>query len=678
MRHGGYRSSDLMYQGKHHTDVVFQGKFLEKLFMESDDCDGIIWEKNHRTNNAIICMTSWYPGFYGSTNFQGTRLYLQDPKMPYVTPNPIGGEAYMRTKDFIISQVGTYWSAPTGSYAVSKDGKEWTKRIGGAPAKWESQTFGWSTKENVGMLPYSGKIYRFDIDDDGKLTWTDIAEDLGSGAAIGDIIQQGIVQDGTHRWYRFINPEGELYTSRLPDHYTYDFEDWWGAHSVVDGTYSWSFYYINGKYIAFTTSKINHVKAYSTSNYEYWYDVLFVESDDGFKTIRSKYFESPKLAYSFQSVVFFYFENKYLMYEGGETIDGNVRTPYLWVWDFGNSYFNTPRKIVVPQTYTVPMVGMNSDPNVDSVTVVMYGSVPAQNRNYVKGYGGFTNAVYIKDGKISEPYGGIIIPTAFRPNGWSSNSYDEGGWIYLDGGLLRAPKRGIAYGGYNYMVDRDNATWGIDKYRLTICGPANADVTAVELDSAYKPFIHGMQLSEAGRYDRYVKFHQNKLINVTLLGETPIIKKRSLRRGGTVIDFRDPGYNTVSEYYFDDTGVFTTIIGNDYSKLASGPVYCFAVHYYWLQYGRYLSNAIGPLIISTDEFRSMYNSETAYQNVNTLEYAGFTWYYETGVTASSDDKSAERYLDLSDYPDTPSALGSPVPLTKEMVLECLKRVHTIN
>lgn len=672
MRHGGYRSSDLMYQGKHHTDIVFQNRFFEKLFMESDNCDGIIWEKKH-SKDMILSTTSWYPGFYGSTNFQGTRLIPQDPRMPHVLPGSIGGENFMRTKDFVISKVGSYYYAPTGSYSVSRDGITWTKRIGGAPTNWQGQLFGWSTKENVGMLPYSGKIYRFDIDDDGKLTWTDIAEDLGSGAAIGDIVQQGIVQDGTHRWYRFINPEGELYTSRLPDHYTYDFEDWWGSHSVADGTYSWSFYYINGKYIAFTANKISHVKAYSTSNYVYWYDVIFVESDDGFKTIRSKVFESPKLTYSYQSVSFFYFENKYLMYEGGETVDGNVRTPYLWIWDFGNSYFNTPKKIVVPQTFTVPMVGMYSDKNVDDVTVVTYGSVPAQNRNYTRGFGGFTNAIYIKDGKVVEPYGGIIIPTAFKPNGWSSNAYDEGGWIYLDGGMLRAPKRGIAYGGSNYMVDRDNATWGEDYYKITIKG-GSGTMRLVEEKARY---IDSYMINKGSEdWVKHCYFHIDKIARLTYGNK---IVRRSLRRGGqTVFDLRDPGYDTSSEYYFDDTGVFTTILGNNYSKLTSGPVYCFAVHYYWLQYGRYLSNAIGPLIISTDEFRSMYNSETAYQNVNTLEYAGFTWYYETGVTASSDDKSAERYLDLSDYPNIPSAMGSPVALTKEMVLECLKRVHPVN
>ena len=668
MRHGGYRSSDLMYQGKHHGDVFFRGRFMEKMYIENDECDGLVWEKLH-SDDAILCITSWYPGYYSSTSYQGTRLIQQDPRMPYVTPGAAGGDCFMRTKDFIISKVGSYYYAPTGSYAVSRDGKKWTKRIGGAPTNWLGSTFGWSVKENVGILAADGKIYRFDIDDSGKLTWTAIADDLGASAYCGDIVSQGIVQDGTHQWYRFRKANGELYTSKLPDHYTFSSFNQDGSITIVDGTYEWSFYYLNGKYIAFTTSKrnSNHWVGPGRYDWEYWYDVLYVESDDGFKTIRSKYFDSPRLTYAYQYARLLYFNKKYLMYERGETVSRNVRTPYFWVWDFGNSYFNTPKKIVVPQTYTVPMVGMSSDQNVDSVTVVMYGNVPAQNRNYQRGIDSFNSStVYIKDGKPSEPYGGIIIPTAFKPNGWSSNAYDEGGWVYLDGGLLRAPKRGIAYGGSNYMVDRDNATWGSDYFKLTIKGANNKSIKITEEDVSYNPYSYTIK-KDASDYIKYFKFHFNKVINAKC-GDTTL--SRSLRREGkTILDFRSFAYNETSEYYFDDVGEFTHIQGRQFLKINPGKSYCFSLEY---DYGNNHYRGQSPLVISMDEFPTVYDAGGwgIQRSISVIEYEGITWYYAGFAYGfnNTNEPDSPRYIDL---------YGMGKLSEQELVKECIRRAHGI-
>lgn len=689
--HGSRRSADLVYQTKHHGDTVFQGltpnSFFERLYMYNDECDGLVWKKEH-SKDCVIAITGYYPGSYMSYSYPTTLVHPKDPDFPgvvnggLINANNYTNASIGRTKDFVLCFMPTYFSSYTG-IRCSNDGIHWRPWVGGLPAS----LGGWSTKENVGLCAgvFSDDadkvngLWRLEIDETGKISREKIAT-IGEGGVVtpngwlGELAFQGLAEDGNHRWYKFINVNGDKYTSPLPGRYTYiDMRESDPAQQVKWADYSWNFRYLNDKYYAFTMK----------TDTIYWNEVLqqwqttrvfmIIESSDGFKHITEHIVMDPCPTLNYQNYDLWYFNNRLIILEMGKERETDTEQ-YFKIRDINNNVIGT-----VIEKVTMPFVGMYIDGAYDSLTYRFKGTEAESNRNCVRSLGfGCTSAVYIKDGKPTTPYGSLIWGTAFCKNGWSANSYDDGGFIFMQVGdkdpfVTKQPEYAIAYRCANSKIDRDNATWGEDYYKITIKG-GNGTMRLSEEKTHYA----NSYTVEKGSEDwvKHCYFHIDQIARLTYDNK---IVRRSLRRGGqTVFDFRDPGYDTASEYYFDDMGVFTTILGNDYSKLTSGPVYCFAVHYYWLQYGRYLSNAIGPLIISTDEFRSMYNSETAYQNVNTLEYAGFTWYYETGVTASSDDKSAERYLDLSDYPDTPSALGSPVPLTKEMVLECLKRVHTIN
>lgn len=90
-------------------------------------------------------------------------------------------------------------------------------------------------------------------------------------------------------------------------------------------------------------------------------------------------------------------------------------------------------------------------------------------------------------------------------------------------------------------------------------------------------------------------------------------------------------YITISDYYMNSSGIFISYMGNDYTKINSGPAYVGACY----------SSASGktfPMIVSKDSSNVPYS--TSYDSSVTslrgsIDYQGTTWYYSGGTSATS-------------------------------------------
>jgi hypothetical protein len=318
----------------------------------------------------------------------------------------------------------------------------------------------------------------------------------------------------------------------------------------------------------------------------------------------------------------------------------------------------------------MPFVGMSTDGAYDVLDFYFRNSQPESNRVCVRAYGGGINAIYIKDGKPTEPYGSILVPTAFRKNGWSSNSYDIGGFIFLKCGekdpfFTKQPSEAFAFCADNSMIDRDNATWGEDYYRIEIIGIPGARATIEEYPRIHNKYTYDVTLNEDGICYQYFKLHLNGSVSITHYGDQVQTKTRKLRHGLNQFRFTAyEGYIMSSPYFDDENDVFTSVNGRDYSKTNPGPAYCFME---WCQQ----SGWCNPLVISMEADATEYYPPGGVA-IRSVVYNGQTWYYRGfSYGWQTNPTSALRYIDV-----TPSAVGTPTE--EDIVLYCLRYIYESN
>lgn len=438
----------------------------EKLFMQNDDNDGIIWEKVHKNQNMIFQAVSWYPGWYSSRNYTVCRFRPKDPNRPYVGRghSAFAKDIVQRTKDFLISISGTYYYKESAEVQVSNDGIHWTKQTNGVPGTWLNSGYSWSTVENVGHI----NGWRFEIEDNGKFKWTRINSTSESVYYCGDVHTAGEYTEGNHGWYKFMDAEGNLYTSELSSRYSY-IDQSQNPARVVWTSCNWTYAYFNGKYYAYG----------KFTDLYYWNEVLrewqtlthftIAESSDGFKHVTYHKIADPVVGNSFNNVCLYRFNERLLLFE-----QGSIRNASTGQWeshskvhDFGNSLGNTPTVKKTKDYITVPLIGYNAEGQYDTTTLIFNGSEPnlARNKNISVGFNQsmFNGTVYVKDGKPSDPYDYLVWSTTYKINSWGSGAADAGGVVVVEGDLTTQPERrksSFSYDTSNIMIDRDNFTWG--------------------------------------------------------------------------------------------------------------------------------------------------------------------------------------------------------------------------
>lgn len=738
--HGEVRSSDLYYQKKSHGDAVFQDKFFEKLYMWNDGCDGKIWEKEH--SGGILTFTTYYPGSYASTSYHLTLIHPNEAnddgdrregelpgnkRCPYVSNgfDIAGGRdcVYARTSSFVLCaniMAVAGISQKYNAYRVSKDGVHWTPWQGNIPAQW-ANAGGWSTDSDEGITcgkDPEGKngFWHLTIDEDGiihKELVATIGEQRGehtvieSGTFIGDIATQGIettteiiIDDQghektvIHKYYKFIEKTGIVYTSALPATYQYiDMHDSDPEKQVKTGNYDWRFFYYDGKYIA--ASMRTKMIYYNTEKRE-WQTIrnfVIMVSESQFNSVeKNEYDQCP--TNEFTDWTIWHFGGQPIIMEHGYDMDGGTRVNYM---AFRYLDFTYMFKIGGnDKRVRMPFIGRSIDGSYDALDLYYVNPKAEEDRICVRSFSfdGCKRAVYIDEHGPTNPGGYIVIPTAFRKNGWSSNSYDVGGFIFLDisSGDFMRPTGAYAWCSDNKMIDRDNATWGQDYHRIFARENGQGFGLGLDVTEQRRHYLGDFHL-DAGVDDfhsKYYYFHLKHIIYpciVTATEEgyvkTPLYQhRRLLRHFKTVFDLTDHHFNVNSPYYFPQAGIFSSFYGRDFARVdypsnaywgetsASSAAYCFAVHYLYLQYSQYTRHAIAPLVIGEDEFAVLYSpGGTDYANVKMIEYDGLTWYYRGfsyGFTGNDD--TAARYIDVS-------YLGTSAT-QDQIALECLKIAHT--
>ena len=562
---GQIRSADLVYQNKHHGDMVFNDRYYEKFAIWNDDCDGLIWEKEH-DDEIILVRTVWYPGSY-SNNVSWTALF--HPKegymsYPYNMGEPGSFQYMTRTKDFGINGSTGAYDNPYGAMRVSKNGIDWTvsQRCPGYRGS------SWSIKENIGINygrdPATNKDgwHRLELDDNGKLTDTFLGNTYGDGSRVGELALVGTEQDGVHTWHKVLKPDGTVYVSKLPATYT-----WINRDTVVTAGYNWQFYYLNGKYIAVEFNK--YEMSYQDPISGGWVtlmSVLLVESDDGFKTVHSVYLEDPKVGGHFSSANLYVFDEKFWIWENGYDVVDNQRIYYYQLWEYpkGSSYRGTPtkKKFTGDRYVSMPIMGMSHDSAHDTVNLILLGSKEEGYRETNRSVGAAApSGIYFKDGEVTNPYGYWVFPTTFVKNSWSSNAWNRGGFMVIKGDMtnyksavndifpdknnVRGYNNAFAVDSWAYMLDPDNATDGTDSYRIYTITNENAYSKCDESEGRYEHVgyyfyeedtVYGVYRSDLGHVvsyfageviptingyieipgnynDRYLKFEENKWNN---------------------------------------------------------------------------------------------------------------------------------------------------------------------
>ena len=674
--HGEIRSADLVLQNKSHGDVVFRDSFFERLYMWSDYCDGLIWKKEH-SDNIVLCLTSWYPGSYASTSYYATILHVGDnpnpderhqsekSKIPYIgNGNDIVrgyDSALVRTKDYVVAAlIKASWGAQYNAFRVTKDGAHWTPWQGGFAAPWASAC-GWSITENAGITygssaEHGSGVFRLEIDEHGHIDTVKLTSEFVDGSFIGDILTQGLAEDGYHRWYKFINIRGEKYTSALPGRYQYhDARESDPAQSVKWADYSWTFRYLNGKYYAFTSKEGDIYWNPVEQTYNQLRSIVILESTNGFKTFTNHSMDPCPRIY-FQTWDLWYFNGRLIILEYGKEREADTEQ-YLKIRDLNFNVLGT-----VIRKVEMPFIGKYRDPSYDKVSFYFRNPEAETSRNCVRSLEwGFMNAIYFKDGHVTTPYGSLLFPSRFCHNGWSSNAYDCGGFIFLqyDESVVFATKQPEYAAAYctNEMIDVDNATWGEDNYTIKVTGPPGTEVILDESNRLYYKNSYRITIGDDHTYKNHLRFHLDDTVTATLLTNPPQTMTKQLMHVQTSFKFETPQVEwiTDSPYYYDGDGVFTSFVYRSYRKLIAGPAYCFAV---------YALGGTNPLIISTIEGVTDYTPPGNVQLRFVEDRNGVDWAYRGFEYGFGGSRDAERYIDAS-------SCGT----LDEVVLFCLKQIY---
>ena len=104
-------------------------------------------------------------------------------------------------------------------------------------------------------------------------------------------------------------------------------------------------------------------------------------------------------------------------------------------------------------------------------------------------------------------------------------------------------------------------------------------------------------------------------------------------------------YNIDSQYYCDDTSVFTQISGRTYSKLNDGSAYCFAVGFSSFTEIMVVSKTVNYTYYTTSSGQPTYET-------GTFTFQDETWYYKRGWGFSNFYGTANRIIDVRYVFDT--------------------------
>ena len=457
-------------------------RMWEKIFSSNDETSDVVWEKLH-DNHLLIAATSWYPGSYAATSFSIGIMHPNDtivvPKIvkyqgkwvkmdveysngPFVVTHPIGGESVIQTKDYIITRTGSYYYSPRNYIRYTHNGKDWTKTVGAPAGFWEGQGGGWSTKDNIGMCagrPFgkdSGPSYIWRLELDGTGVKIDQLYEVGKDGIVGNTPVGNMIPQGTWKnehglnCYRFMTPDGVIHNSNLQAQYQWTDMERPPESRVITSDCNWSICQAGNKY--FAAAKHNTTRYYDSVNKQWVTQHKFTvqESDDGIRWGAVKVID-PCPDFMYAEWGWSRLGDDAIIVERRRRVEAGKLTSN---WDV---YIGDQK---MPTYYDVPMIGVNSDPKYSTIRIrftntynLPEGAKGIQLRDFPLSAN--WDMGYVKYGTPSNAIPYVVIGSGFKKNGWSSNSYDTGGFVVIN----PFNGYGYAYTVDNYMIDKHNYTY---------------------------------------------------------------------------------------------------------------------------------------------------------------------------------------------------------------------------
>lgn len=471
-----------------YSSVTYKGRTFprlwEKIYVNNDECQDLVWEKIH-DKNMIYAVTSWYPGYYSSTSFAPTMTHPYDDieveetnkdgekqRMtysggPYVgtLSDKIYYEAMCQTKDYLVGRTGAYYYSPKTAITYTHNGIDWTKKVGNLPdGFWLGGGGGWCEydPDNKGIAIgrpggyESGPSYIWRLDLDGSTVKTTKLGEVGkdnivSGSVIGNIITQGTYLGPKNlKYYRFIDANGQVYDSPLQYEYEWtDMSETDPAKQVKKADCSWTFCQAGNNYYAAAKHRYLYYYNEVKKEWQSLYRFVVLSSGDGFQSYGVEMEIDPCPDYRFRDWGFGRIgDGAVIIEKWAEVEDGKIT----------NKTHTTIGGQDTPDYVDIPLIGVNSDRKYHTVRVAFSSGVTNGGDTGIRvdNFGVSRNfgVGFISNGAPTRPTH-WVLPTAFKANGWSSGSYDCGGFIIIDGGLMS----GYAYTTDNYMIDRHNYTY---------------------------------------------------------------------------------------------------------------------------------------------------------------------------------------------------------------------------
>lgn len=700
------RSSDLVLQNKSHEEMVYNNRYYEKFFIINDDCDGIVWEKQH-PNSLMINTCYWYPGSYSNWVYTHCLLSGNSEGFSYVCEQGLPGDRIYRSNKYLIAIDSLWYYKDYINFRYSPDGFNWYPNTQEVPGSWGQPSQGWAKDSDTGIAVGRNRkgvnaVWSIKLEDGKPPIVTkiaDIEEGRSYNGYLGNYVSHGWNkkesygegEDPNITYAQYTDIHGVFFTSSLPGNYQWtDLGEDDPSKRIKYANYNWRVEYFDGMYYA--TAKQDIIRYYNEVKQEWqtMRKMIMVRSTNCFQTISVTELENPCPDNHFQD---------WIVWNGG-----------IFAVKDEDKWQGFRDKVVVPlvgntgdDSHDCVIVNINDESlkNVTETTIFKDG---IRHNAYVRqiDWDGIRTAVSIVNGSPSSG-NSILMPTGFKPNGWSYNSYNTAGFIQIakiseDASPVDDQYNMAWFCNDNYMIDKGNATWGEDGwfFQYNLRGYLRLFDNVV-LNESYGYNRHSYTIPRSA--DLYgvfrTKFHNRSRITCELqIGNpgyytTTKYRTRTLRRGRkTIFDFSAYlyDYHTDSPYYIcqdeEHPSPLISHEGHQWRMCADSEThegfdsksYCFVVCYKWMSwYSWYYATA--PLMISSEEFDPFYqnadgSSKTGIGDVEVYEFFGRTWYV-TGLKNGISGKHPEcdRYVDMS-YLDNTNDRAR-----REIVYQCLKMIY---
>lgn len=420
-----------------HWDVSFEGKYHNKLFMQNDDCDGMIWEKKHTPNDYVLVFAEWYASYYWHD-----KAMIMYPNDRYAIPTGMTGAGSTNrgaiTRDFFVRGYWYLFYDIGGQWYTTKDGHDWVhcKEV----LRPDNSYGNWTPNENRGIFTRQGNIYLAEIEDNGQIHFTNIGP-FGERTWVGDGI--GYIYftlNRDHSEFKTIysmDSSGSVHATCLKtSEYTISRVTAWNSLGIVEGGYV-NPDLRNHRFIGISKDGFSSMSTYSTLNGgipKYGTNFAWhIWGESIYWTVRR---QDPKTGEWYTDVGPLGSDMPSASYLDG-TLDVSMELAGMSSADASKAHY---RDLIVDGKYLKGAVYVPDTPSMNSVMYFRDGKPSYAFGHQIRFWEAWNNVVYC-----------LVIGRCDR-HSVESHPSDIPPWGNIDGSFAFDLTS-------NYMIDPDNETW---------------------------------------------------------------------------------------------------------------------------------------------------------------------------------------------------------------------------